>query len=243
MDIIRRYRLTAAALALLTGIFGFHRFYLGQYLRGLLYLCYPFLVITVGLYVSGTLDIVRDQVSVEGLDGLWYALLPFVLIPVFDAWWLFRMTDSRFQDRYAIHSGAGLRLLQSLIAIAAGVAFNFLWYVMWFTHQTPDTGGTPAASFIPAELVEAYVEGSASWQGKVVRITGTLIEEEMEFTESGERRSWILGPATMPVLCRIHADFAAEAEAWRVGEQHTLQGWVEADLSNKIILEDCRPVP
>lgn len=243
MDIIRRYRLTAAALALLTGIFGIHRFYLGQYLRGMLYLCYPFLLITVGLYVSGTLDIIRDQVSVEGLDGLWYALLPFSLVPLFDAWRLFRMTDGRFQERYSVPAAHEKRLLVSLLAFIAGITFNLLWYSLFFANSRPDTTGAPDASFTPAGLVAAYGEGYQSWQGKVVRVTGTLVEEEIEFTEAGERHSWIVGPADMPVLCRIHADFAAEAAVWQVGEQHTLQGWVEADLSNKIILEDCRPVP
>ncbi len=82
-----RQRKTAALLALLLGIFGAHRFYLGQRRRGILYLVFGIL----GVFVT------------QG-DGPFLPVM--AIIAVIDAVLLYTMSDEAFDRKYNLPEGA-----------------------------------------------------------------------------------------------------------------------------------------
>lgn len=227
----------AAILALTTGIAGGHRLYLGQYFRAFLYIIYPFTLITLLFTFSGTLGILREQLTVQWDFSSWFIIAPFWLLPLLDAVWLGTRNKTSFGQRYPQEAS----LVKAFGAVLAGAVWIVALYA--FFWQAPQRSVDAEAAFkgTVEAFSEAYAKDFTSFEGATVQLTGTITEEEMNLSADRPEpvRTLILGEAATPVKCIFTPASQAIADTLAPGSAITVKGVCRADFAMRATLEQC----
>ena len=240
-----RAKSVAVILALILGILGVHRLYLGQYMRAILYLIYPVVLISAFFYFTGTLNIAREQLILERSAGALYFLLPFLILPIFDAIWLGMVSQAKFFDRYNSTIGTpGGRVWRSLVALAAGIGIALGLYQVLFVVKPVDTDREADFRLSATELVEAFAGNPDSamhiFEGRLIEVSGTVVDEEWMLAEGNDLRSLLLaGVGQTIVKCRFLPSQREQVVAIQNGTVITVKGILEDASNFEVILSNC----
>jgi hypothetical protein len=240
-----RSKPVAVILALTLGILGIHRLYLGQYMRAILYLTYPVALITAFFYFTGTLHIVREQLILERSAGALYFLLPFLIVPFFDAIWLGMMNRAKFFDRYNTTIGTTWgRIWRSIVTLAAGTGIALGLYQMFFIVKPVDVSKEADYKLSARELVEAFAGNADSsmqiFEGRLIEVSGTVVDEEWMMAEGDDLRSLLLdGAGQTRVKCRFLPSQREQVVVVQNGTYITVKGILEDASDFEVILSNC----
>lgn len=239
-----RNKTFTALLALILGIFGIHRFYLGQYFRGALYLVYPVVLLTILFYATGFLSVVREQITLDINTELLPFLLPFLILPVFDSVWFFRMGREKFNEKYNQHPDpVGKALLISLIAIAISLAVNYAVFTQFYMEKKVDVAATDAAYDLSSiELADEFSENEESAMSKygdgIIMVRGTVsLVEEHPF--SGKLDILLEGNGQMQVKCDFKDGQEEQVKQLQVGDEIQVKGKLRELLIDEINMKEC----
>lgn len=241
-----RNKYTAATLALLLGLLGVHRLYLGQYFRALLYLVYPIVTLTIVFSATGFLGVLKEQATLSISIELLRFLLLFHLIPVFDCIWFLATKRATFDQRYNQQKTKWARALPaSLLILVIGAGFNYFVFQQFYVKGTVDVAGAPAdvkmdAAGFASEFAENKDEAARQYKDKVIRLTGTVEAEETQLTESGDERILILkGAENLAIRCEFAQGQQDRVQQVKMGANVTVKGSFREVMVSDLVLEDC----
>lgn len=226
---------TAIILAVLFGWTGVHRLYLGHPIRGLFFLLYPVIVLTSAFAVSGTLDIARENASLDLNTTTLPFMLPMLLLPWLDAIWL--ATRSKvFFDRQT-----GIRWIPSIIVLVIAAVVNIGVYRYAWHSTTRSAAGNADLITTVDSFTDLYINDYSTYDGQIIALTGKLTEEEILFREGAEPiRTLIMGEGAVPVQLIFSTNQQAVADTLSIGRTITVKGICRAEFEMRTTLEDCR---
>ena len=145
-----RNKTLTAVLALLFSLLGLHRFYLGQWLRGALYIVsVPIVTVIVAKIIGFPLEESSNQFGIGILNQLlfapWFAYMPVVAIGIFDCIWFLAMSREHFDERYnqPNRSGASTFGVNALVLVVS-IGIAYVIYQQYFKPKTIDVAGSDA---------------------------------------------------------------------------------------------------
>ena len=246
-----RNKTLAAVLALLFSLLGLHRFYLGQWLRGAIYiLAVPVVTVVVATIVGFPLEESYNEFSIGILNKLlfapWPAYIPLAAIGVFDCIWFLAMSQERFDARYNQPGSVSAKSVGvNAMVFVVSIALAYVIYQQFFKAKTIDVAGTTAAYSLSAqELAEEFSEDEvaalAKYDLKVIEVTGEVMDEEMELLGGESARVLLLeGNGTAYVKCKFAPSEMEQVAEVAIGEEITVKGYVRDFLVGEVVLEDC----
>lgn len=242
---------TAGLLALITGIFGFHRFYLSQYCRGAAYILFPSLLALLIAWISGTLDLFRHtetDMHFGLLNRMFFTpiifYVPVLVLAVVEAVLFFVMKQEKFDQRHAGKKhGIGTRLGISLGSIAVCGLILMLIFNKFYAEASVNVRDSEAAfTFTAAELCAEFASNEdqayEDYNMVVIGVSGTISED---FTDiATDARTLILeGESELNVKCNFLADEQAKVKDLVIGQPISIRGYCLQKLNDEVILNDC----
>jgi len=227
----------AIILAVLFGWTGVHRLYLGHPIRGLFFLLYPIVFLTTLFSITGTLDIARDNASLDINNTTLPFILPILLLPFLDGLWLATRSDAYFARQKS------LRLTHLLAVVGIAVLVNAgIYRYVWQTTSRSADGVTDRVTTVDA-FTDAYLTNYISFDGQIIELTGKLTEEEILLREDADPiRTLIMGEGKIPVQLIFSTNHQAIADTLSIERTITVKGICRADFEMRTRLEDCRLV-
>lgn len=246
-----RNKTLTALLALLFSLLGLHRFYLGQWLRGALYIVsVPIVTVIVAKLIGFPLEESSNDFPIGILNQLlfapWFVYLPVVAIGVFDFVWFLTMSQEHFDERYnqPERSGAKTFGLNALVLVLS-IAISYVIYQQFFKAKTIDVVGSEAdyrltADELTAEFNDDEVAAMAKYDLKVLEVMGIVKDEETEL-QGGESARVLLvgGSGSAYVKCKFLPGERERVEKVTIGEEITVKGYVRDFLVGEVVFEDC----
>lgn len=239
-----RSKNVTTVLALFLGLFGVHRFYLGQYERGALYLLYPIMVLLAVFAFSGTMEIAKSELSLELSFSTIVPLLPFLIVPLFDTLWFARMSKDKFDERYNTKRANWLgESLTSLGYILLAVVVVWWLYDRYLVKKVADVAKTEAAFEVSAEEFAAAYDtdedaAAEKYDEQVVRITGRVLRTD-EFNAQHEQVLPLAGSGFVDISCNLQQSALAKAQGLEVGQEVIVKGRVLQKMNFEVVLNDC----
>jgi TM2 domain-containing membrane protein YozV len=242
----------AAGLALFTGIFGLHRFYLGQVLKGAIYLLSPAIVTVLLAVIIGNVEILKDFQTDFGfpiLNYVFFAPWPLyaivILVSIIDAIILTVMGYEKFDKKYnATKETITNQWLKSLVALFFGVMVLILIYNRFFTDHSVSTASSAAEMELTAEQLCEQAnesdEAKAGLNDKTIQLTGSVVGDE--FNISDDSRMLILfDNDDCVVQCKFKQSVQEKVKALEIGSAVTVIGLckTETDFDWQVELIDC----
>jgi TM2 domain-containing membrane protein YozV len=236
-----RNKNVTAVLALFLGVFGIHRFYLGQYERGALYIIYPIVVLLLFFWITGSIEIAREQLSVDFTAEIVYPLLPFLVIPVFDTFWFATRSHEAFNARYnkkriswpaEILTALGYLLLSGLLV--------YWLFDKFLAQHKADVDVVPDYTVTATQLAAEFEseDATAKYENKVLEVSGVIIGESFG---SGDANRLLLleGTGGYSVKCTFQADEQEAVKVLMLGQAIRVKGRFAESLLGEVQLEDC----
>jgi len=244
---MRKKNITAL-LALFFGIVGIHRFYLGQYERGVLHIVAPVALILLILWIAelfGTSlwDTVRENLAVELSGQTLLLLLPLLIIPVFDTIWFFTRSLDRFNARYNKKkvSWAGEILTSAGYIMLAGVVAWWL-YDRFLVEHKAEVNVEADFNMTTEELAMDFhadeTVALSKYTNKIIIVSGEITGEEFG-SGSGERMLILRGTESYSVKCEFQTDQLAMVVALQMGQAISVKGRFSDRTNQEIHLQDC----
>lgn len=248
---MKRSKVIAGFLALITGVFGFHRFYLGQYCRGAVYILFPSVVALVVALLSGTADILKHtetDVSISLLNRIFYApilfYIPVLLVAVIEAILFFIMKNEKFDQRHNVKkSSFGVTLGISLGVIAVCGLVLMLIFNKFYSEPSVNVRDAEAAfTFTSSELASKFNQDEeaayADYNMTVIAVSGVILEDFIDVAT--DARTLILtGDTELNIKCNFFPDQQAAVKELVIGQQISIKGYCLQKLNDEIIMNDC----
>jgi TM2 domain-containing membrane protein YozV len=242
----------AAGLALITGVFGLHRFYLGQVLKGAIYLLSPAIVTVLLAVLIGNTEILKDfqtDFGVPLLNYLFFAPWPLyaivLLVAIIDAVVLVTMSYEKFDRKFnAAKETITNQWLKSLVILFLGIMALILIYNRFFTDHTIRTASSKAELELTADQLCAKIsenaETKAGLNDKTIQLTGTIVGDEFNISDDS-RTLILLDNDDCVVQCKFKQAVQEEVKSLEKGTLITVIGLckTETDFDWQVELIDC----
>ena len=248
---MKRSKTIAGLLALILGVFGIHRFYLGQYIKGSFYILFPPLISFIVFYFTGATDVLKEystDLNVDFLNAIFFAPLPFyapvLIIALIDAIIFFSMSKDRFNSKYC-QEGENIKknTVTSVIVFILCILAVYLLYTRFFIEQSVTVKGSDADYEMTAPELTAEFETNDSlafikYEKSIVTVTGVVIDEEISIAT--DQRSLILqGMEGYSVKCNFQASESELVNNIEINQLISVKGYVREYLNDQVYLEDC----
>ncbi len=245
---------TAGLLALILGIFGIHRFYLRQYVRGAFYIIFPALLALLVALLTGTVEILKDasadlNFGPAFLNRIFFVpivyYLPVLLLSIAEAIYFFVMKKEHFNKHFnGQHESSAKVWGFSILNIALSILVLFLLFNRYFSKDSINVSGTDAAFEITStDLFAAFDEDAdaayAKYGNQVIDISGNIVEVGQEIT--GEYYVSLEGGIIYNVKCNFQASEQEKVKDLVEGQEITVKGYCRA-LIMDLIVDDCQLV-
>jgi TM2 domain-containing membrane protein YozV len=243
-----RNKSVTAVLAFFFGIFGIHRFYLGQYERGALYIVYPIVLVLAILGITDSIAIAREQVSVDFNAKLIYPLLPFLALPVFDTVWFISRSREQFDARYnrkrVRWAGEVLTSLGYILLSCLLVYWLFNKFLVEHKKSvSAQADYTLTADALSRSFAENDTAAARMYDGKIILVTGVIDGFGVSFIEGEnvEVQTISLGSDSIHVQCVFDPEHDDGFAGLSQGQPVTIKGRFDEyfELSAEVRLEDC----
>ncbi len=241
---------TAGILALILGIFGAHRFYLGQYIKGALYILFPPVAALVVAWLTGTVDILKENTTDLGigfLNRIFFApivyYLPVLILAVVEAILFFVRSKEKFDAKFnAQTESSGKVWAFSIVNIALSVLILWLLFNRYFVVQKVDVNSTESKVEISsADLFAAFDNDEEAayekYGGQVLTITGPIVEVGQEVA-TDEYYLGLEGGIIYNVKCNFQPGEQEKLKDLVEGQIVTVKGYCR-DLTMDLNIDDC----
>ncbi len=242
----------AGILSLILGVFGIHRFYLRQYVRGSIYILFPAIAALLVAFLTGTVEILKDastdlHFGPAFLNRIFFVpivyYLPVLVFAIIEAIGFFVMKKEKFDTRYNKHPESITKVWGfTIINIALSVLILFLLFNRYFIKENINVSDTDAAFEITStELFSAFDENTDAayeqYGNQVIEITGSIIELGQEIT--GEYYVGLEGGIIYNVKCNFQTTEQDKVKDLVEGQEISVKGYCR-ELIMDLIVDDCQ---
>lgn len=256
-----REKTVTACLSFFLGIFGIHRFYLGQYERGAMHILAPMVFLLLGLWIAelagapGLWNIARQifegwdfsdgNLDLSGANKLPLGLLIIPLaIPFFDTVWFAAMSKEKFNTRYNKKQVSWLgEILTSLGYILLSGLVVYWLYEKFLVEHKKSVGDsvdfTMSVEDFTGDFNDHEDRADSLYFGKIVQLTGGTVTGESRGSGDDRRMIMLQGVSDWTVLCDFDSTQEAAVEAVGMNQVIEVKCRVEESTNYEIRLEDC----
>ena len=247
-----RSKYIAGILALVLGVFGIHRFYLSQYIKGSLYILLPPVVALLFFYFTNSLEVIKHT-STDITSGninlfdTWFIFfyIPVLLIAVIDAVIFFLMPQEKFDQKYNIVGRSVLKeTVKSLLFFAISSLVVIFLYNAYFVENKVNVADAEAQFELSStELATAFAADEQhafeKYGEQVISVQGEVVNEEI-FIGTGARSLILNGEEDYLIKINFTEDEWEQVNEVKIGNFIKVKGFVFEVLNNEVVVNNAR---